>query len=240
MREPFILTYPPDENGVIHMPDDEAAHLLKVLRFAIGDIFIAFDGCGRGWRAEIVSVDKKKAVTARVLSDIPRSLDPLPIDIAVGSIKGPRMDWAVEKAAELGAAKFIPLKSRYAVVEPGEGRARRWKNIALAAAKQSRRLSLMEISNPLSVVDIPFQKYDQTMVFDLDINDSSSRKSGNNSSSSSTSLVIIGPEGGFSQEEREIFRANDAEFFSLGAHPLRTETAVTAALTFVRFACKCQ
>ncbi len=238
MREPFILSSPPDTDGFLSLPDEEINHLTKALRFVVGDRFVAFDGKGIGWRAEIVSISKKN-FTAKVIEEIVPELSSIRITVAVGAVKGPRMEWAVEKAAELGASNFIPLRTRYAVVEPGEGRARRWKNIAVAAAKQSHRLTLMEFSFSKAIADIPFQNYQRIWVFDLtddaiSLKKVSTLEKSNRIEQNEGILLIIGPEGGFSEEEREFFRTIGAKFISLGSHPLRTETSVAAGLVIAK------
>ncbi len=238
MREPYIFSSPPGADGYLTLPDDEISHLIKALRFVPGDHFVAFDGKGNGWRAEIVSVAKKR-VTARALEALPAENSAVSITVAVGVVKGPRMEWAVEKAAELGAAHFIPLKTRFAVVEPGEGRKRRWENIALAAAKQSRRLKLMEFSFPKAIADLHLQHYSRVWVFDLaedaiTAGEFSPAERLFQLDKGEGILLVIGPEGGFADEEREFFRTIGARFISLGSHPLRTETALTAALVITQ------
>ncbi len=238
MREPFILTSPPDSEGFLAIPDDEANHLTKVLRFSPGDRFVAIDGVGNGWQAEIVGVSKRE-LKARVLEKLPVETERKSITVAIGAVKGPRMEWAVEKAAELGASAFIPLKTRYAVVEPGEGRSRRWKNIAVAAAKQSRRLTLMKIEYLMAIADLPVQKYQSVWVFDLTddaipLTDFGALASLGVTDHREGILILIGPEGGFSDEERQFFRTIGTRFISLGSHPLRTETALVAALVMAK------
>lgn len=238
MREPFILTPAPDKRGLIEIAEDEASHLTRVLRAGIGDKFIAFDGNGRGWRAEIIGFDRK-AVTAKELGELDAERCPVAITLALGAIKGPRMDWAVEKAAELGVSHFIPLKSRYAVLDPGEGRLRRWQGLALAAAKQSRRLTLMSFSSPKSIEDIHLGVYSRILVFDLTedavpLHRLSSLERPLPAEERGGVLILIGPEGGFSEEEREFFRSIGVRFVSLGSHPLRSETAVVTAAIAVK------
>jgi len=238
MRKPFILSTPPNAIGSLSLPEDEIDHLRKVLRFSPGDQFVAFDGKGNSWLAEIVSMTKKD-LQARVIATLKPEPAGTSLTVAVGSVKGPRMEWAVEKAAELGASTFIPLKTRYAVVEPGEGRSRRWKNIAIAAAKQSRRMTLMEVELSKSIADLSFQNYRSIWVFDLTddaipvtdifvpgvVSDLDRREG---------ILIIIGPEGGFSEQEREFFRTIGSKFVSLGSHPLRTETALVASMVIAK------
>jgi 16S rRNA (uracil1498-N3)-methyltransferase len=190
---------------------------------------MAFDGSGRGWEACILQVS-----SSRVVASVKRTLsDPLltpAVTLAVGSIKASRMDWAVEKAAELGAVRFIPLESRFSVVEPGVGKLRRWRSLALAAAKQSHRLRLMEIADPNTVAvalnDLPRPLLWCSIAEESEPIIECLRKLGSFSEAS----ILIGPEGGWAEEEIAALRASQALPISLGTHPLRTESAVAVAL----------
>lgn len=230
MREPFILTSPPDAAGLLIVTGDEAVHLIRALRASPGDRFTAFDGKGRGWLATITSVSKSEvraAVTSNLLIETPPALR---VTVAVGAVKGPRMEWAVEKAAELGATRLIPLLTKFGVVEPGEGRVRRWRAIALAAAKQSRRLRLMEIAEPLPLNRFCGDLLRPTCVFDWTPEAAPRSDLRSEMGNLGELTIVIGPEGGFSDRERESLRLAGASFVTLGEHPLRTETAVAVAL----------
>ncbi len=243
-REPYILvddlpssTLSSLEVGEFIISGEQAHHLTKVLRAGSGYRFVGFDGKGNGWRAEVVSTDKKR-VCARIIEPVQDILQSsYGFTVAVGIIKGNRMDWAVEKAAELGAIQFIPLLSRYSVVSPGEGRIKRWKTVALSAAKQSHRFRLMDVTTPMTI-DEAIQN---------GLNDPNSKLCLLDVGTGSVPLsdlwnelvkqkeftrltLFIGPEGGFSDDELNLFKQSKVPVVSIGHKPLRTETAVTVAL----------
>ncbi len=231
---PLIYTPPPDTNGIFIIPPDEARHLTLVLRAKIGTQFIAFDGVGNGWLAQLVSLEQNR-VTAKLINPIP----PLEtsknnLTMVVSIIKGTRMDWAIEKCAELGVMTFIPLKTDFSVVEPGSQKIARWRNIALAATKQSRRFRVMEILKPIKLNELLTQ-FDKTTVWALDINDKSESfiKWIINKPIPNPLTILIGPEGGFSDTERRLFKQFNIPTFHLGFHPLRTETATTICAAYI-------
>ncbi|MDP8228566.1 MAG: RsmE family RNA methyltransferase [Candidatus Electryoneaceae bacterium] len=254
-REPFILvspplTPPPLSGGGIQgggnqltVSGDEAHHLIKVLRAKVGYRFIGFDGKGHGWRAEITSISRKNVI-ARIIEPIMDSppggrtlASNITLEVAVGVIKGNRMDWAVEKAGELGAVRFTPLTSRYSVVSPGRGRVERWRTIALSAAKQSRRCWLMEVCQPLSLEQVVEDAASDSAcgMCALVLNDDTMPliQIWNNivSQQSIKRLILfIGPEGGFSTDEVDLFQHSGIPLACVGEKTLRTETAVAVAL----------
>jgi len=148
---PLVLVDSPPHGGEIVVSGSEAHHLISVLRARVGFEFVAFDGVGSGWQVEIACLKGKTAV-GRVVEALP--CEPLPsvaVTVAVGVVKGQRMDYAVEKTAETGAVRFIPLLTDYGVITPGAGKAERWRAVALAAVKQSRRLRLMQVTEPAAL-----------------------------------------------------------------------------------------
>jgi len=229
--EPYI--YAPDGASCDRLVviGEEAAHLAKVLRAGTGFRFVAFNGNGRGWLAETTNV-RAQRVEARLLEEL--ASEPVPavsLTVAVGIVKGARMDWAVEKAAELGARRFIPLLTRYSAVQPGEGKLARWRSIAVAAAKQSRRFSLMEVASPCRLAEfLSAAKIMITWIFDADDSAEPFCNKVASQLSHNELTVVIGPEGGFSDDERETMNRYSLTRIRLGSHPLRTETAVTVTL----------
>lgn len=226
-----VLTPPPDRDGWIKVEGDEAAHLLRVLRLGSGDRFIGFDGSGSGWEVEIAEV-QKGSLRGKVEKQLVEMPERPRITLGVGAVKASRMDWAVEKAAELGAVQFIPLDTVRSVVEPGAGKVRRWRGIALAAAKQSHHLTLMQVDEPIKFSDF-INKALPPILF-CDVIDSPLASIAGRIGSTDKLTILIGPEGGWDDREREAAIAQGAIPFPLGTHILRTETAVAAALATIR------
>jgi 16S rRNA (uracil1498-N3)-methyltransferase len=219
---------------MILLTGDEARHLTGSLRAGPGFRFIAATGNGRGWQAEVVSIHGGR-VEARAWDELPpEGGAALQLTVAVGIVKGQRMDWAVEKAAEMGAARFIPLATKFGVVAPGVGKLERWRKIALSAAKQSRRLTLMHVDEQLEFSDLlafpaPLMAFDPSgkPISQLESEPGFRRPD-------PVLTAVVGPEGGFSPAELAAFESAAAILVSLGDHPLRTETAVVAALQVLK------
>ncbi len=231
-REPFILTKPPDNDGFLHVEGGEADHLYRTLRAGPGFRITGFDGDGNGWLAEVVSVQRGE-LKCRVLETLPEESEPKPrLQVGVGVVKGSYMDQAVEKAAEVGAAAFTPLLTDYSVVKPGDGKIRRWRSIALASAKQSRRLRLMKICLPVTLKEFVDLSLREDAVWAMHNSPETQPlvKHYQESDIPSILTLLIGPEGGFSASEVEMFKESKVVLVNLGTRPLRTETAVTVAL----------
>jgi len=230
--EPFILVDPPTVDGSVLVTGGEAKHLARVLRARPGFTFVGFDGQGSGWVAEVTAL-QTDTVKARVIEQLPPVTPPtLELSVAVGIVKRSRMDWAVEKASETGAASFIPLVTEFGVVVPGTGRVDRWRQIALSSAKQSRRLRLMEVAAPCSLESALAECISTGPVWTMDRTPDSTPIAelfaGLDLPGRLT--LFIGPEGGFSDGERELFNNHNILFAGMGERPLRTETAVAVAV----------
>jgi 16S rRNA (uracil1498-N3)-methyltransferase len=234
---PQILIESRTVKGNVRVDGSEAFHLTRVLRARKGSKFIGFDGAGRGWLCEVREV-KRANVEAIIVEELPGQSKPRPeVTIAIGIIKGQRMDSAVEKAAELGAAAIIPLITRYTAIRPNPGRLERWRSIALAAVKQSRRFHLPVIMDPMDLPDALAygSSLGQTWAFDLNPAGIPVGDIRREESIPDKLTLLIGPEGGFSVEESTTFDQWGVVRVSLGNHPLRTETAVAVSLGLINF-----
>ncbi len=229
-RLPYILSSASKRGQVVIVKGDEARHLQTVLRFRTGDRFIGFDGKGKGWLTEVASMDKQ-SVHGRIIERLPEQSVVKPhISAAVGCIKGKRMDWAVEKTAEIGVNRFIPLITEFSVVDPGSGKLDHWRAIALSAAKQSRRFRVMSIDSPMTIEQLILSRqFDAVWVLHTGSDTLCLSGALKVYVDISNLLILIGPEGGFSTSEIELTDKAGFTKVTLGDHPLRTETAVTIA-----------
>lgn len=186
---------------------EESRHAVKALRLAPGDPVTVFDP-HETWSGRIESAAGK--VTVRLLEKLPApSL--ARVVVAAAAPKGARLDWMIEKLAELGVAEFIPVKFARSVVEPGEGKMKRLEKIALAAAKQSGA-PVMKISAEKGVAQLPADAW-------------LAAPGGTDRPPAGGGCVVVGPEGGVTSEEEARF----ARRFSLGPTILRIETAAVVA-----------
>ncbi len=248
-RAPFILVEQMTGGGELKVAKNEVGHLVKVLRAESGFMITAFDGQGNGWLAEVSTfrgrddspihrggsaLPFENDVTCKILETLPaESPGRLRLSVGVGIVKGSRMDGAVEKASELGAETFIPLLTERTVVKPGVGKVERWRNIALASAKQSRRLLLMRVASPVSLKEFICSSLNSCSDVWAMHNGDGTRHITDYFREIELPIsltVLIGSEGGFSDLEIELFRNSEIPLVNMGCRPLRTETAVVVSL----------
>jgi 16S rRNA (uracil1498-N3)-methyltransferase len=225
---------------------DAAHHAARVLRVAPGQLYELSDGSAV-WLARVEAAGGK-AVEFSLLEQLPAALPNLVTVLLLSIVKFDRFEWALEKATELGVSRIIPLaasRSERALPAAAPKRARRWEKILLQAAQQSRRLRPPLLA-PLESSAAAFLQESRAstgengpgrLLFFSESNDAPTLRSVlEKSVPASRAVLAIGPEGGWTAEERDAaLRANWAEV-SLGGHILRTETAVASALAVVNYA----
>jgi len=213
--------------------DEQARYVSRVLRLKPGDRVTLFDGAGAEYPASIVSLSKSRVLVS-VSDEVYRVAESsLRIHLLQGVSRGERMDFVVQKATELGVHRITPVMTGYSVVKLDEKRAkkrnRHWHSIAASACEQCGR-------NVLPVLDPPIALRNWL---------------GENQNSAGTRIILkpgaagslrsirpddaqlialIGPEGGFSDEEYELAEATGFQAVGFGPRILRTETAALAVV----------
>jgi 16S rRNA (uracil1498-N3)-methyltransferase len=189
------------------LSDLESRHAVKSLRLSSGDRVVVFDP-HESWSGEIESTEGR--VRIRLMEKLARPRIP-PVIVAAAVPKGGRLDWMVEKLAELGVAELVPVRFARSIAEFGESKRRRLEKLALAAAKQSGA-PVMRIGTERRAPDLP--------------GDAVLAHPGSDALlPPGAGLVVIGPEGGLTSEEEGRF----AHRFTLGPTILRIETAAVVA-----------
>lgn len=217
---------------------DEAAshHLARVLRAAIGDRITVFNGQGGEYEGEITQIDKRQ-VTVQILQFSPREAEsPLNLCLAQGIARGEKMDYIIQKAVELGVNEIMPLMTERSTIkldpERSKKRLEHWQSIVISAAQQCGRNRIPLIRPP-----IPFSQglaCTQTDI-GLILSPLSSQKLDRTLFSSTQRIILlIGPEGGFSEAEMRQALAAQCLPLNLGPRILRTETASVAAISLLQ------
>ena len=217
----------------VALPESEGHHISRVMRLKSGDPIIIFNGRGQSWDAEIAE-SGKRGVTATVIQARP-SQPPAPtrLTLAVGLLKGDSMDHVVRDATALGVAEIIPMVTAHAVVPKrarGDDAIARWHRVAVASAKQCGQVTLPVIADVT----------DMSAVLRRDISTKflcvEPALGGTDVSAiaSDSVLILIGPEGGWSNEERAAARVAGCHAITLGPLTLRAELAPVVAITTVR------
>jgi 16S rRNA (uracil1498-N3)-methyltransferase len=235
----FLRFYCPElplESGAAaFLEGDEAHHAARVLRLEPGSGLEAFDGRGGAADAEVVECGKQR-VELRVGRVHPAGRGLVPVTIAVAPPKRD-FDETVVHLAELGVARLVPLLTRYGEVKPGGGDAQkfaaRMQKLTVSACKQSGLNWLMEVVQPMALETAVRLLGDirttAAMVCDPSGEDFATAMAG--VQSGRHVALFIGPEGGWSEEERELFAGQKWPSVRLPGGILRTGTAAVTAAT---------
>lgn len=221
--------------GQFPLSTAEAQHAVKVMRNSVGDQIEVFDGKGGLGSAEITQVERRN-VTIQVteLRQVPRP--PMSnLVVAAAPPRGDRVKWMVEKLTELGASQFIPLETDRSVTYPGQGKLSKLESTVIGACKQCRRLHALEICQPVSLASV---LEDPTATFWLGHPESNSALAVSALAVSELDretkhVILIGPEGGFTDGEVAEIRSRDAKILTWPDTILRIETAAIMSLVTV-------
>lgn len=235
MREIRIyVDQPLAANTDITLPDAPAHHVARVLRLKAGESLTLFNGLGGQYAAVIESVEGRRVRVAIHAHTVIDRESPLPITLVQGISRGKRMDYALQKAVELGVNRIVPLLAEHSQVrlDAGrqlEGKLDHWRGIVVAACEQSGRNRLPGIDIPLSLTQWLAAPAGDEMRLLLD--PQAARRLRELPRPPAGVCLIAGPEGGFSQDERDAALAAGCTAIGLGPRVLRTETAAVAAIT---------
>lgn len=225
--------------GVVDLPADESRHISRVLRLECGEAIELLDGRGGLYSAKIASLGQP--VTAEIIEKCETDGTAVPVRVAQGLLKGQKMDLVIQKSTELGASVFIPFQASRSQGKQDDSQARkkqeRWQRISLEACKQCMRADSMAVVAPVSFTDLIAASEDDggvKLIFweeekEVNLESLPSLKGATGVD------IILGPEGGISQQEIELARAHGWQTVSLGKRILRAETATITALSLVMF-----
>lgn len=225
---------------------DLANQVRRVFRLKKSDRVIVFDGSGQDFECEIIDLEKNR-LTLKVLSSAPsRYIPKRDIYLYQALVKKDNFEWIVEKATELGVTQIVPVMAEHS--EKKSLNEERLKKIAIEASEQSGRGNVPTIHPIVSLEEalarrgltsfdgVDFVFHTEGKPFkqsDIDANPVRPRLA--SSTKADLIRVFIGPEGGWSAKEIEMFHANNMDIVCLGPQVLRSETAVIAALSQVVF-----
>jgi 16S rRNA (uracil1498-N3)-methyltransferase len=214
-----------NEGTSVELDAAQANYLGKVMRLGAGDEVLVFDGQSGEWLAQIGEAAKKRMTLA--VKGRTREAEVVPdVWLAFAPVKRAQTDWLVEKATELGAARLLPVMTQRTVAE--RVKLERLEMISIEAAEQCGRTKLPEFAQPMRLKAFLGARDPGRPLYFAD------ESGGEPAASAFTpgpALILVGPEGGFTGEEREVIRAApNAVPISLGPRILRAETAALAAL----------
>jgi 16S rRNA (uracil1498-N3)-methyltransferase len=208
------------------LPENEARHLAVVLRARPGHPIVVFDGSGRRAAAEVSTVGKRDVVV-RLAGEILLDPPPPPFTLGVALPKGDRAVWLVEKCVELGVGAIVPLQAVRSVAGAGDSKLEKLRRAALEACKQCQRSWLPVITDPEPLAAFLARRSAEEEGFFLDLPPSEEVNS------KAPRFAAVGPEGGWTDEERGLAEQGGWRRVSLAPYVLRVETAAIAVAAVV-------
>lgn len=229
-----MLSLVVDENAVsaniIEIEDkNDINHMKNTFRLTEEDKIRVVDG-KKEYFCKILEIDKKKVILEILeISDDTYSSE-VKVDIAMGILKNDKMDLSVQKLTEIGINKVIPLNTKRTVVKLDKKK-EKWDTISKESLKQCRGIKFLEIDEIKKIDEIVFNDYDLIFVlYENEKNNGISTVLKNiNKDNIKKVLYIIGPEGGFEEDEINYIISNGGKSISLGKRILRAETASIVA-----------
>ena len=217
-------------NSQITLNEKTSHYLLKVLRLKTGSQLILFNGDGHQYRCKLISADKKTA-TVQTMEQSKKEQEPaLNIHLGIGLSKGDRIDFAFQKATELGVSQITPLFTEFSTLKLNHERMQKkhehWNGIIGSACEQSGRCYLPELNKPHSINEWIRDNHAGCKI----VLSPHATKTLDACNTPEKLTILIGPEGGLSESEVEAAINQGFTKVRLGRHVLRTETAPIAVI----------
>jgi 16S rRNA (uracil1498-N3)-methyltransferase len=222
-----------DETAV-ELPESVHRHAVQVLRLKPGAVIRLFDGKGMEFEAELTEVEKRRSQVQLIERLENDSESPLNITLLQGISRGERMDFAIQKAVELGVSTIVPVVTERCNVQLKQDRAQKrldhWQGVLVSACEQSGRAFLPELTAVTSLEEALSAGQSQLKL----VLDPRASQSFNDLTPPQTLSLLIGPEGGLSDAELDLAAQHGFTALQFGPRILRTETAAVAALAVVQ------
>lgn len=229
------LFIPPEQiRARIGLKPRDVRYLVRVLRLEEGDEVVVFDGRGRRYRCRLIEEGGRWSL--EVSEELPPEPEPpLKVILGQGLLKGEKMKWVIQKSTELGVWRIVPLITSRSIpiYEEEDLKVMRWRRIAEEASKQSNRASVPLIEGPVALEEFARQAPGLKVALwegaATPFRDALCRGERPEEVS-----LVIGPEGGLSEQEAVMLEQEGFSLLSLGPRVLRSETATLAALALLQ------
>jgi 16S rRNA (uracil1498-N3)-methyltransferase len=219
----------------------EAHHIVNVLRKKAGDAVTVFDGSGHRFHGKITQCNETDPYVEGILLELIESPStPSRLTLFQGLSRAAKFDTIIEKSTELGVAEIISFISSKSVVRLEKSlikeKRERWQRIAEAASKQCRRSDVPSVTGPLSLQALAERLNSGLSFLFWEKEAAQSLKSvAREMTRPPAASIIVGSEGGFSEDEAALLKRAGAKSVSLGKRILRTETVAPAALAILSY-----
>jgi len=222
-----------DEKSVT-LSAEETRHARDVLRLQGGDEIFVFDGAGREFQCFVKTI-RRDSIDLNVIAQVDpaRPESTLDLTLAIALLKGEKFDLVIQKTTELGVKRILPLDTERGDVRLRDGdsaqkRLTRWRRIALEAAKQTGRAYVPEINAPLAfnlLLRSAGENHSIVLMFSEREGKSLSEATNGLDPRATEIIAVVGPEGGWTDNEIEFAREGEWAIVTLGGRTLRAETA---------------
>jgi len=236
----FFVNQNEIHSNEINIKGEDVNHIKKVLRARIGDFITVCDGKGTDFEVEIKDLGADFVLTSIINSISSISEPPIDITLFQGIPKSDKMDLIIQKSIELGVTRVVPVITERTIVKIGstvdaENKRSRWQRIAMEAAKQCNRGIIPIVELPMSFsTAIELAKTSQLSIIPYENEKESSIKK-YIAKGIKNIAIMIGPEGGFTEEEISKANTRDIKSVTLGPRILRTETAGIAVIAVLMY-----
>ena len=224
-----------EKKNTVSLKGKSAHYLTRVLRLKNGQNLILFDGSGTEWDGQIIHSTKYKVDVKLLSKQSPKTESDLEITLIQSISRSQRMDFVMQKATELGVKQIIPMTSQNTVVRLNksnlENKMNHWKKIIISAAEQSGRVKVPAIIKPIPFNKELLNEHKSPGSYFLD----TTGDSGFSSKKISKATIVVGPEGGFTVDEKQIAIDAGYKIVKTGPRLLRTETAPIMAISILQY-----
>jgi 16S rRNA (uracil1498-N3)-methyltransferase len=232
----LLLAFPLREGARIDASRDQANYLVNVLRMGVGDAFLVFNGHDGEWRARIAEVSRR-GCALEIVEKVRPQTPPADLHYLFAPLKQARLDYMVQKAVEMGVSALRPVVTRHTQV--GRINTERMVGNVVEAAEQCGILNLAEVREPVELrhlLDLwPTTDPGRRLLFCDEAEDTMNPLPRLVDIARGPLAVLVGPEGGFSEEERLVLTSKPfVTAIPLGPRILRADTAAVAALAVVQ------
>lgn len=224
-------------DNIFTLNTDDSYHIQKVMRMNICDnVEIVFNN--KCYTCEIVELSNN--VKAKILSENEENPElNIKVTLAQSLVKEQKMDFIIQKSTELGIDSIIPISTTRSVVKANgkeNKKIERWQKICKEASEQSKRVVIPDIKPIMSISElVKLDGYDVKLLCTVNENSKNIKKVLSNIETGVTMLIVVGPEGGFTEQEEKIMIDNGFITVSLGNSVLRTETASLFLMSIIRY-----
>jgi 16S rRNA (uracil1498-N3)-methyltransferase len=224
------------QSPFVHFPPEVSAQLSRVLRLSTGDIVTVLDNTGQEMLTRLTQVSPRTATGEIISSTTPQVEPSVRIHLFISLTQREKLEWILQKCTEVGVSEFTPIITSRTLVQKSAGLAEkhtRWEKIIREAAEQSGR-TLLPILNPVLSFNESLSHLVGFRLLAWEMEQSTTLRQVLQSSPPPVEIsLIIGPEGGFSDEEVETAVASGFRTFTLGKRILRVETAAVIAAALI-------